>query len=100
MNKNNNKTVGWIIAFLEKWPDNIESRKGKQNLYYFFRTRDFLKIGSNVYARQILEEEFEEWKYKIKFIIPKDGSINTIFVTSEQWDNMKLFASSDKFKKD
>lgn len=99
MDKTNNKDVGWIIALLEKWPSNKDSFAGRYKLYRFFEKHNFLKMASNIYVRAISKEEFEEWKFRIKFTLPKDGSVNAIYLTSEQWDAMKITASLDKFKK-
>lgn len=56
-------------------------------------------MASNIYATQIFEEKFEEWRSKIRYRLPKDGTANAIFVTCEQWENMKVYPALDKFKK-
>jgi hypothetical protein len=56
-------------------------------------------MASNIYATQIFEEKFEEWRSKIQYRLSKDGTANAIFVTCEQWENMKVYPALDKFKK-
>lgn len=99
MDENKHKSLGWFIVLLEKWPANKDSHSGKYRLRKFFERYNFLKMASNIYATQIFEEKFEEWRSKIQYRLPKDGTANAIFVTCEQWENMKVYPALDKFKK-
>lgn len=99
MDENKHKSLGWFIVLPEKWPANKDSYSGKYRLRKFFERYNFLKMASNIYATQIFEEKFEEWRSKIRYRLPKDGTANAIFVTCEQWENMKVYPALDKFKK-
>lgn len=62
MDENKHKSLGWFIVLLEKWPANKDSHSGKYRLRKFFERYNFLKMASNIYATQIFEEKFEEWR--------------------------------------
>lgn len=98
MDKANSEKVGWIIIFLGKWSKNKDAVNGKQKLYHFFKKYDILKTAQNVYVKQIAESEFEEWKYRIKFVLHKDGYANAVFIPNEQWESMMITPSVEKFK--
>lgn len=78
MDENKHKSLCWFIVLLEKWPANKDSHSGKYRLRKFFERYNFLKMASNIYATQIFEEKFEEWRSKIQYRLPKDGTANAI----------------------